>query len=107
MLMERNNTKTALVTGAASGLGFELAFLLAKDMYHLILIDIDSEKLEQAKESILKTHQTKITLMVKDLSLVNIAQEIYNDIGHTVIDVIINNAGRIKQSKPISSNICN
>ncbi len=91
--MEMNSIKTALVTGAASGLGFELSLLLAKDMYHLILIDIDSEKLEQAKQTILKTHQTKITLMVKDLSLVNISQEIYYDIGNTVIDVIINNAG--------------
>ena len=44
MLMEKNNTKTALVTGAASGLGFELSLLLARDNYHLILIDIDSEK---------------------------------------------------------------
>lgn len=91
--MEGNNIKTALVTGGASGLGFELALLLAKDAYHLILIDIDAEKLEQAKQSILKIHQTKITLMVKDLSLINISQEIYNDIGDTVIDVIINNAG--------------
>jgi len=91
--MEENNIKTALVTGAASGLGFEVSLLLAKDKYHLILIDIDSEKLEQAKENILKSYQTKITLMVKDLSLENIAQDIYNDIGDTAIDVLINNAG--------------
>ena len=29
-------TKTALVTGAASGLGYELAFLLIKDGYNLV-----------------------------------------------------------------------
>ncbi len=91
--MEKNKTKTALVTGAASGLGYELAFLLAKDSYNLILIDIDSEKLEQAKADILKTHHVKITLLVKDLSLINIANEIYNNIGDTAIDVLINNAG--------------
>lgn len=88
-----NNTKTALVTGAASGLGFELALLLAKDSYDLILIDIDSQKLDEAKTSILEQCNIKITLMVKDLSVVNIAQEIYNDIDNTTIDVIINNAG--------------
>ncbi|WP_425077547.1 SDR family NAD(P)-dependent oxidoreductase [Psychroserpens sp. S379A] len=91
--MDENKIKTALVTGAASGLGFELASLLAKDAYQLILIDIDSEKLKQAKESILSTYQTKISLMVKDLCSVNIAQEIYNEIEGVKIDVVINNAG--------------
>ena len=91
--MENNKTKTALVTGAASGLGYELALLLAKDNYNLFLIDIDSINLEQAKTEILKEYNTKITLMVKDLSLVNIAQEIYDELNNTKIDVIINNAG--------------
>lgn len=93
MLMENSKMKTALVTGAASGLGFELALLLAKDNYRLVLIDIDSEKLEAAKINILKAHQTQITLMVKDLSLIDIAQDIYNDLNDTKIDVIVNNAG--------------
>ena len=44
--------KTALVTGAASGLGYELALLLAKDGYHLILIDINSEQLEVVKKEL-------------------------------------------------------
>jgi short-subunit dehydrogenase len=91
--MENNKTKTALVTGAASGLGFELSLLLAKDSYDLILIDIDSQNLEQAKIAILKKYQTKITLLVKDLSRVNIAQDIYDDLNKTRIDVLINNAG--------------
>lgn len=91
--MEKNSTKTALVTGAASGLGFELALLLAKDAYNLILIDINAEKLEQSKADILKVYNTKITLLVKDLSQIDIAKEIYNDVNNTSIDVIINNAG--------------
>ena len=93
MSMVKNNIKTALVTGAASGLGFELALLLAEDAYNLILIDIDSEKLEKAKTTIIKTNEVSITLMIKDLSQINIAQEIYNDINTTEIDVVVNNAG--------------
>lgn len=88
-----NTTKNALVTGAASGLGLELALLLAKDAYNIILIDIDAEKLEAAKTNILKEYKTDITLMVKDLSLVNIAQDIYDDLNETEIEVIVNNAG--------------
>lgn len=91
--MLATNYKTALVTGAAAGLGFELALLLAQDKFHLILVDIDAEKLQQTKDTILKYHKVNISLIVKDLSLVNIAQEIYDDIGDTTIDVIINNAG--------------
>lgn len=93
MSMEKNSPKIALITGAASGLGFELALLLAKDGYNIILIDINSKKLEEAKTIILKEYNIKITLMVKDLSLVNIAQEIYDDLNNAEIDVIINNAG--------------
>ena len=37
--------QTAVVTGAASGLGYELMILLAKDNYDLVLIDIDEVKL--------------------------------------------------------------
>ena len=88
-----NNSKTALVTGAASGLGFELALLLAKDAYNLILIDIDSEKLEKAKTTILDISKTQITLIIKDLSINNIAKDIYEEINNKEIDVIVNNAG--------------
>ncbi|WP_040278880.1 SDR family NAD(P)-dependent oxidoreductase [Psychroserpens damuponensis] len=91
--MEKNNIKTALVTGAASGLGLELALLLAKDEYDLILIDIESKKLQDAKSHILNTHQTNISVLVKDLSVINIAQEIYDEIDASKIDVIVNNAG--------------
>ncbi|MFK7834153.1 MAG: SDR family NAD(P)-dependent oxidoreductase [Winogradskyella sp.] len=91
--MANHKSKTALVTGAASGLGLELAFLLAKDGYNLILIDIDAQKLDVAKHKILHNHKIEITLLEKDLSKVNIAQEIYNDLMSTEIDVIVNNAG--------------
>lgn len=91
--MKNNKTKTALVTGAASGLGFELALLLAKDAYNLILIDIDAEKLKATENEILKDYPVNTQLMVRDLSVENIAQDIYNNVGNTHIDVIINNAG--------------
>jgi hypothetical protein len=87
------NNKVALVTGAASGLGYELALLLAKDDFDLILVDIDAEKLEQSKVNIENEFSVKITLLVKDLSTPDIAQEIFEEIKETPIDVLINNAG--------------
>lgn len=82
-----------MVTGAASGLGYELALLLAKDKYELILVDIDAEKLESAKENIENEFGSKITLLVKDLSTQGIAQEIFEEIEEIPISVLINNAG--------------
>jgi uncharacterized protein len=86
-------SKTALVTGAASGLGFELSLLLAKDGYDLILIDLDALNLELAKTEILKTYQVKITQIVKDLSEPMAAEVVFNELKETPIDVLINNAG--------------
>ena len=49
MINNLRTNKTALITGAASGLGFEFSKLLAKDEYDLILIDIDQKKLVKTK----------------------------------------------------------
>lgn len=85
--------KTALVTGAASGLGYELSLLLAKERYHLILVDINAENLNKVGDFISKEYTTKVDILVKDLSLPNIAIEIVKDIKGIPIDVLINNAG--------------
>ncbi len=53
-------TKTALVTGAASGLGYELSLLLASDAYNLILIDIDAENLHKVKAEIQKSYNCEV-----------------------------------------------
>ncbi len=86
-------TKTALVTGAASGLGYELALLLAKDAFKLVLVDIDSKNLEEAKKKLIQEFNVEVITLAKDLSQPNIAQEIMNDIHNMPIDVLINNAG--------------
>ncbi len=87
------STKTALVTGAASGLGYELALLLAADAYDLILVDIDKINLEKAKVIIAKDYPSNIKLIEKDLSTPNAAQDLFDEIGNTAIEVLINNAG--------------
>ncbi|MCX7550541.1 SDR family NAD(P)-dependent oxidoreductase [Xanthomarina sp. F2636L] len=85
--------KTALVTGGASGLGYELALLLAKDAHNLVLIDIDAEKLQEAKQLIESVYSVTVQISVKDLSQVNISEEIIEELNGLEIDVLINNAG--------------
>jgi short-subunit dehydrogenase len=86
-------SKTALVTGAASGLGYELALLLAKDGYKLILVDIDAVCLKKAKSALEKTTLLEVVTVVKDLSEKNAAEVILKSINNQPIDVLINNAG--------------
>lgn len=86
-------TKTALVTGAASGLGYELTLLLANDGYKLFLVDIDSDRLTNVKTEIQTAHNLEVVTLVKDLSAQNVAQEIMDEIDNAPIDVLINNAG--------------
>ncbi len=86
-------TKTALITGGASGLGFELALLFAKDSYNLILVDINAEKLEEAKQHIESSFSVEVQIMAKDLSQINISAEIISKLGNTQIDALVNNAG--------------
>jgi short-subunit dehydrogenase len=93
--LENLNTsaKIALVTGAASGLGYELSLLLAADGYDLILVDIDKMNLNKAKVIIAKDYPSNIKLIEKDLSTPNAAKELFDTIGKVPIEVLINNAG--------------
>jgi short-subunit dehydrogenase len=85
--------KTALVTGAASGLGYELSLLLANDGYNLILVDIDGTNLKKVKSELVSTYNCEVDILIKDLSKPDAAAGIVNEINPVSVDVLINNAG--------------
>ena len=59
--------KLALITGAASGLGFEFCRLLAADGYDLVMVDKDREGLKQASLKLEQSSGGEIQSYVKDL----------------------------------------
>ena len=89
------NNKTALITGASTGIGKELAVIHAKKGGNLIIIARNENKLNQLKNELEKKHNVKVVVIAKDLSGLNAPQEIYNEVKQQgiEIDYLINNAG--------------
>jgi len=87
--------KYCLITGAASGIGYEFAKLFLSDSFNLVLIDKNYEKLKDIKQEFKASYSMDIIIMNFDLSHPNVANKIYNKIEELNIqlDVLINNAG--------------
>ncbi|NPV89882.1 MAG: SDR family oxidoreductase [Firmicutes bacterium] len=87
--------KTALITGASGGIGYELAKLFAKDEYDLVLVARNVSRLNEIKYDFVKEHHIDVTVIPKDLSIPSAAEEIYSEIDNRniVVDVLVNNAG--------------
>jgi short-subunit dehydrogenase len=85
--------KLALITGAASGLGFEFCRLLAADGYDLVMVDKDRVGLEQSYLKLEQSSGVEIQSYVKDLGKNQAAAELYEEMGERDFDVLINNAG--------------
>lgn len=79
----------ALITGASSGIGLDMARYLAQKKFELILVARDREKLEKIQ----KTLPTKVTIIVADLSNEQKVKELYVLNKRENIDILINNAG--------------
>ena len=93
--MKNFKNKVAAITGAGSGIGQQLAILLAKQGCHLSLSDINGKGLQQTVE-LLKPYST-ITVTTKKLDVSDReavkqwAQETVQD--HGSVNLIFNNAG--------------
>lgn len=90
-----SNLSVALVTGAASGIGQELAHLLAKDQYQLILVDQNPGGLQGFADHLQSVHHITPTLITQDLSEAGAAQKVYDEVQSKglQVDILINDAG--------------
>ena len=87
--------KIALITGASSGIGKELARIHASKYGDLILIARRTEELELLKKELEEKHAIKVWIFVKDLTSKNAAKEVYEftKSNQLEVDYLFNNAG--------------
>lgn len=77
----------ALITGASSGIGRDMAKYLGEKGFDLILVARSKERLEEVKSGI----KTNVEIITMDLSSEQNCVDLYNQVKD--VDILINNAG--------------
>lgn len=95
MANANSQPKLALVTGASSGIGLEMARLLAKDGCHLILVARDKKKLEEVASELRNANGVEATVISQDLSTPTGPADLVKQVASMgkEVDILINNAG--------------
>jgi short-subunit dehydrogenase len=90
----RRITKSALITGASSGIGAEFARQLAYQGYDLVLVARRKERLDNLASELHQEHSIHVEVLVADLTKeIEIQQLGKHIIEHEALDLLVNNAG--------------
>jgi short-subunit dehydrogenase len=88
-------SKTALITGASGGIGYELALLFARDGFDCIVVARSHDKLNALASRMESEFRVKTLVLSKDLSKPAAVDEIHEEVSAASmqVDVLVNNAG--------------
>ena len=81
----------ALITGASSGIGRDMARVLAKKEYNLVLVSRDKEKLDELSKELKETNKIEVEVISMDLSIEQNCIDLHKSVKD--VDILINNAG--------------
>ncbi len=86
---------TALITGASSGIGLELAKLFARDGHSLVLVARRKDSLDQLAAELRARNAIRVDVIPMDLAVAGAAENLVGEINklNLNIDVLVNNAG--------------
>ena len=93
--MSSRQRRTVLITGASSGIGYELAKLFARDGDDLVLVARDLERLRRVADDLTNQYHVSVNVIAKDLTSPIAAGEIAAQLQHERIRIsaLVNNAG--------------
>jgi uncharacterized protein len=83
--------QTALITGASSGIGLDLAHLFAADGHDVVLVARSEGKLRELARELETKHNIKAQVIVADLAKPDAPQQIF--VVAPAVDILVNNAG--------------
>jgi short-subunit dehydrogenase len=88
-------TGYVLITGASTGIGYEMAKVFARKSYNLVLIARSEERLIKMADEFSAAYGIHTVVIVKDLALMNSAAEVFQEIQklNLKVEILINNAG--------------
>ena len=95
--------KTALITGATSGIGKACAIKFAQNNYNLILTGRREDRLNQLKTELIKNFKVEVTTITFDIRKREEVKSAIDSLKGQTIDVLINNAGLAAGLDPIQS----
>jgi NAD(P)-dependent dehydrogenase (short-subunit alcohol dehydrogenase family) len=98
--MERLNGKTAIVTGAANGIGFAIAHRFAEEGASVLLCDINAAEAE-ASAARIRCTGARVETFVGDITEAGAAESMAQAAADSFggIDVLVNNVGGARQGK--------
>ena len=84
-----------LITGASSGIGYEMAQQLAAKKFNLILVARSGDTLKKMQADLSSRYGIAVEYLVKDLSIPAMATALYHEIRFQKLEVshLVNNAG--------------
>ena len=93
--MENTSTATALITGASSGIGLELARRFAMDGYDLVLVARNRARLMEIGTEFQKSYGIAVRISPTDLSHTKAPQELFEELIEAGVHIhtLVNNAG--------------
>ena len=101
--MKRLENKVALVTGASSGMGEQIAKLFAKEGASVVVIARRKEKLEDLVKSIENNNGKSIAVtgdVTNEEDVQNAIKTAVNEFGK--LDIVVNNAGLLDKMTPVT-----
>ena len=87
--------KTALITGASGGIGYELAKLFARDHHNLVLVARSAGKLTQVADELQREFGISAKAFPLDLIAASAPQSLFDQLQRegVAVDILVNNAG--------------